>query len=112
MQGSASQWLPVICQGTVGSGSSVTSARVSLLAIGWNDNRPERCDHGARQAIDCRFDGSLQLWHCASRPSSVAAPPPPPNRPRAFSPTPGCSPATPLAHGCLPVGPAGTGYSV
>jgi hypothetical protein len=41
MHGSASQWLPVICQGMVGGGSGVTQrgrVGISLMAIRWNDN--------------------------------------------------------------------------
>src|SRR6185437_8487082 len=40
MQGSASQWFPVICHGIDGGESSVTTVRISLLTFRWNDNRP------------------------------------------------------------------------
>src|SRR5262245_50847736 len=40
MHGRATQWLPVICHGMRGGGSSVTGASISLMAFDRNDNAP------------------------------------------------------------------------
>src|SRR5262245_46600265 len=40
MHGRATQWLPVICHGMRGGGSSVTEASISLMAFDRNDNAP------------------------------------------------------------------------
>src|SRR5215470_6684061 len=63
MHGRATQWLPVICHGMRGGGSSVTEPSISLMAFDRNDNAPASSHTPlSREAIRRLPDRHLIRW--------------------------------------------------